>query len=289
MYFWPLTCIFLLVSAICCAIGFKKFVYFLSVGYGFSVIGLGIAYQVVSFMHDTWDIFGILFTILFIIYGVRLSGFLLAREIKNASYRKVLKEATKEGEKKMPLAIKFVIWISVTVLYFAETCPIFYRAENSIYQNVALLRFDNFATVNWMGLIAPIVGVVISIIGLLFETIADAQKTKQKKIEPNMVATKNLYKMCRCPNYFGEIVFWTGVFISGVQTFSGAGQWIMASVGYVCIVYVMFNSAQRLERRQEKRYGAMPEYRQYADHTPILIPLLPIYHIDRKVKKELKK
>lgn len=63
MYFWPLTCIFLLVSAICCAIGFKKFVYFLSVGYGFSVIGLGIAYQVVSFMRDTWDIFGILFTI----------------------------------------------------------------------------------------------------------------------------------------------------------------------------------------------------------------------------------
>lgn len=182
MYFWPLTCIFLLVSAICCAIGFKKFVYFLSVGYGFSVIGLGIAYQVVSFMHDTWDIFGILFTILFIIYGVRLSGFLLAREIKNASYRKVLKEETKEGEKKMPLAIKFVIWISVTVLYFAETCPIFYRAENSIYQNVALLRFDNFATVNWMGLIAPIVGVVISIIGLLLETIADAQKTKQKKL-----------------------------------------------------------------------------------------------------------
>lgn len=53
MYFWPLTCIFLLVSAICCAIGLKKFVYFLSVGYGFSVIGLGIAYQVVSFMHDT--------------------------------------------------------------------------------------------------------------------------------------------------------------------------------------------------------------------------------------------
>ena len=104
-----------------------------------------------------------------------------------------------------------------------------------------------------------------------------------------MVVTKNLYKMCRCPNYFGEIVFWTGVFISGVQTFNGAGQWIMASVGYICIVYIMFNSAQRLERRQEKRYGAIPEYRQYADHTPILIPLLPIYHIDKKVKKELKK
>ena len=100
MYFWPLTCIFLLVSAICCAIGFKKFVYFLSVGYGFSVIGLGIAYQVVSFMHDTWDIFGILFTILFIIYGVRLSGFLLAREIKMPHIVKCLKKRLKKAKRK---------------------------------------------------------------------------------------------------------------------------------------------------------------------------------------------
>lgn len=43
---WALFFIFFAVSAACCAIGFKKYVWFLSVGYGFSVIGLGVAYLI---------------------------------------------------------------------------------------------------------------------------------------------------------------------------------------------------------------------------------------------------
>ncbi|MCC8196595.1 MAG: hypothetical protein LIO49_07350 [Ruminococcus sp.] len=40
MSIWGYFGIFFVVSLLCCAIGFKKYVYFLSVGYGFSVIGL---------------------------------------------------------------------------------------------------------------------------------------------------------------------------------------------------------------------------------------------------------
>ena len=97
-----------------------------------------------------------------------------------------------------------------------------------------------------------------------------------------MVATKGLYKICRCPNYFGEILFWTGVFISGLSTYTGAGQWITAVLAYICIVYIMFNGAQRLEKRQMARYGDNAEYTAYADKTPIIIPLLPVYHLNKK-------
>ena len=123
---------------------------------------------------------------------------------------------------------------------------------------------------------------MVSVIGILLESAADRQKSAQKQARPDMVATEGLFKMCRCPNYFGEILFWAGVFISGLSTYATIGQWITAIVAYICIVFIMFNGAQRLEKRQIVRYGSDAEYNAYADKTPIIIPLLPIYHLNKK-------
>ena len=122
----------------------------------------------------------------------------------------------------------------------------------------------------------------ISVIGLVLETIADKQKSAQKKENPKMVATKGLYKIVRCPNYFGEILFWTGVFVSGVTAYRGVGQWIVAILALIAIVYIMFNGAQRLEKRQNERYGSDPAYQAYVNKTPIILPLIPIYHLNKQ-------
>ena len=55
----------------------------------------------------------------------------------------------------------------------------------------------------------------------------------------------------------------------------------MAIIAYICIVYIMFNGAQRLEKRQIARYGNNSEYKTYANKTPIIIPFLPIYHLNK--------
>jgi steroid 5-alpha reductase family enzyme len=165
----------------------------------------------------------------------------------------------------MPVFVLATIWVSVAVLYTAQVSPM-------------LFRFNNASE----DVIVPVIGFAISIFGLILESIADKQKSAQKKERPDMVATKGLYKMCRCPNYLGEILFWTGVFVSGVTTYTGIGQWITAVLAYICIVYIMFNGAQRLEKRQMARYGDNAEYNAYADKTPIIIPLLPIYHLNKK-------
>lgn len=263
---WDLILIFLIVSAVCCCIGFKKYVYFMSVGYGFSVVGLGIAYFI-SFLvrgYD-WNILILLQCLLFVAYGARLSGFLIYREYKNSAYRKVLKEVIKEAGKPMPFFVKLAIWVCVTIMYVMQTCPVFYRVYNG----------------KGAELVLPLIGVIISVIGLIMESASDRQKSAQKAENPNMVATKGLFKIVRCPNYFGEILFWTGVFVGGLNALSGVGQWIVAVLGYALIVMVMFNGAQRLDRRQEARYGKMDEYRAYADHTPIILPLIPLYHIGK--------
>ena len=263
---WSLLGILAIVCAVLSAVGFYKFVYFLSIGYGFAVAGGGIAIFVMALINPTATPLWLLAiqAALFVAYGVRLSGFLLIRELKTISYKKTFQEVSGEG-KKMPFFVLFTMWVSVTVLYVAQVSPM-------------LFRYDNAAS----DLVLPLVGIVISILGLVLETVADNQKSAQKKVRPDMVATEGLYKLCRCPNYLGEIIFWTGVFIAGVSAYATLGQWITAVLAYVCIVYIMFNGAQRLEKRQMARYGENEEYNTYANKTPIIIPFLPIYHLNKK-------
>lgn len=267
---WTLLGILLAVCAVMCAVGFYKFVYFLSIGYGFAIAGGGIAIFVMYLMNPTatpiWLV--LVQMVLFIAYGARLSGFLLVREFKNISFKKtdVAKDTlAKNNEKKMPIFVLATIWVFVSVLYVAQVSPMLFRYTNGAED-----------------MIVPIVGFAISIFGLVLETIADNQKSAQKKERPNMVATKGLYKIVRCPNYLGEITFWTGIFVSGVTAYKTVGQWITAVLAYIAIVYIMFNGAQRLEKRQMERYGDDEEYNTYANKTPIIIPVLPIYHLNKK-------
>ena len=85
--------------------------------------------------------------------------------------------------------------------------------------------------------------------------------------------------MVRCPNYLGEVLFWTGVLVSGCTSLTGVWQWVAAILGYVCIVYIMFGGARRLELRQNRNYGNDPQYQAYVKKTPILLPLIPLYSV----------
>ena len=267
---WTLLGILLAVCAVMCAVGFYKFVYFLSIGYGFAVAGGGIAIFVMYLINPSatpiWLV--LVQMALFIAYGARLSGFLLVREFKNISFKKtdVAKDTlAKNNEKKMPTFVLVTIWVCVAVLYVAQVSPMLFRYTNGS---------DD--------VILPVIGFAVSVFGLILESIADNQKSAQKKVRPEMVATQGLYKIVRCPNYLGEIIFWTGIFVSGITTYATVGQWITAILAYICIVYIMFNGAQRLEKRQMERYGDNEEYNTYADKTPIIIPLLTIYHLNKK-------
>ena len=158
---WSLLGILCAVCALLCAVGFYKFVYFLSIGYGFAVAGGGIAVLGMYLINPTntpvWIV--LVETALFIAYGVRLSGFLLVRELKNASFRKtdVAKDTlAKNNEKKMPVFVLAAIWITVAVLYTMQVSPMLFRVVN-----------------NSSDVVVPVIGFVISIGGLVLETIAD--------------------------------------------------------------------------------------------------------------------
>lgn len=257
--FPPLLLVLVLVCGVLSAIGFYKFVYFLSIGYGLAISGIGIT--LILMFSKSLSLGCLVQCLLFFLYGIRLSGFLIVREIKSLSYRKTLEETTKT-EKPMPIFVKFAIWISVITLYVAQTSPVFYRLLNNLQQGVM-----------------PWIGALIMAVALIIETISDMQKSAAKKKEPRRFCDIGLYKFVRCPNYFGEILFWTGVIISGFGALQGAWQWIVAILGYILIIYVMFSGAKRLEIRQSKSYGQCEEYQAYISKTPILLPFIPLYSL----------
>ena len=264
MWNWTHLGIFFALSLVVCLCGFKKYVYFMSIGYGFSVAVIGAAMAVMGLLgiYGSLSLAHYVQFALFVIYGFRLSGFLLIREIKNAAYRKTLAEATGS---EVPVFVKFFMWLTMGVLYVAQTSGVAFRLFNEA----------GSSAIQW-------VGIAISAFGIILEAIADKQKTQQKAKRPDMVAMEQLYRIVRCPNYFGEILFWTGVTVSCLDCLVGVGQWITVIIAYILIVFIMFNGAQRLEKRQMARYGSNPEYKAYADKTPIIIPLLPVYHLNKQ-------
>lgn len=248
-------------AAICCAVGFYQYVYFISIGYGFAIAGCGVAMLIIFHGGFTWGT--LIACILFIIYGCRLGGFLLFREFKLISYNKHMEGEIKSGDS-MGIGIKLMLWISCAILYVLMVAPVFYRLHNGDGTDILM-----------------IIGLVFMVCGIVLESAADVSKNIQKKRNGGTFCSEGLFRLVRCPNYLGEVVLWTGVFLSGLTSYSSAGQWIVAILGYLGIIYVMFSGARRLEMRQNRNYGSDSAYQKYVHSVPIMIPFIPLYSVER--------
>ena len=254
--FWILFGICMLVSAI----GFKNYVWFISLGYGFSIAAQGVAMLI---MYGQGLTLGTIITcVLFILYGLRLGGYLAIREFGGSAYKKNMKGEIKDG-KTVPFGVKIAIWTTCAVLYVTQVSGVFYRLLNAAQDNAFVF-----------------IGAAVMLMGVSLETAADIQKNNAKKINPRRFVDTGLYRIVRCPNYLGEMIFWTGVLISGIGAVSG-WQWLVVVIGYIGIIFVMFSGARRLEIRQNKNYGADPEYQKYVKTVPILLPFIPLYSVEK--------
>ena len=244
------------------AIGWVYFIYFFSIGYGFAISALSVASVIIFRDVITWP--ALLFCAVMFVYGIRLGVFLLLREKRSASYKKILYQP--ENTTKKPFFVMMMIWISCALLYVGQMSPVAFYLGN--------LRDGVMVHEGWMW-----AGAVVAAIGVAIEIIADAQKSAAKKVNANRFVDTGIYRMVRCPNYFGEVLMWTGSFIICFGACCTLWQWIIAVLGYIGIVYVMFSGARRLELRQTETYGKDPEFQAYIKKTPLLIPFLPIYSV----------
>ncbi|MGO4488970.1 DUF1295 domain-containing protein [Microbacterium sp. 2RAF4] len=128
------------------------------------------------------------------------------------------------------------------------------------------------APIGWL----TVVGIVVWVLGMVIEIVADAQKSAfhaDPRNRDEFIRT-GLWSRSRHPNYFGEIVIWVGVFVTAAPVLVG-WQWVaLLSPLFVILLLTRVSGIPLLEARAEKKWGDRADYVAYREQTPVLIPKL---------------
>ena len=119
-------------------------------------------------------------------------------------------------------------------------------------------------------------GVILWIIGFLVEVIADNQKSRFKADPANegKFINTGIWSRAQHPNYFGEIVLWTGVAVMAWPSLSESALIFLVSPLFVALLLTRISGIPLLRKTAGARWGDDPEYQAYLKETPVLIPRL---------------
>lgn len=204
----------------------------------------------------------ILNNVLFSLHGINLTTFLLYRtylpKFKECFNQYVISEnSLYESIANSNFLQKLVLWI---------VCSAFYSYSNIIPYLFTLK--GNFS--HW----TSIAGVSLFLFGAVFQAVADYQKTDHKnKNGPLSLCQTGLYRLCRHPNYLGEVLMQIGVFLTGYKLFPSFSKFLIAGFPQLLMCGVMIHSTNIMTDLQSKKY-ANKEFRDYASNTKKLIPFI---------------
>lgn len=250
-----------LAFAVCLAVaapGFRRVYYFVSLCYAGAIAAQSVVFALL--FATTISGWVALQLLLLLVYGVRLGAFLAVRE-RNPAYAAELARAERRTAE-LKLWHQIAIWLGVSLLFTLLFLP-------------ALLTLSLQAQGVWP--VSTPLGVMIMALGLWVESLADWQKYRYKAEHPAHYCDTGLYRLVRCPNYLGEMVFWFGVWFSGLSAYGSGAAWALSLLGMLYILALMTAASAGLERKQDERYGDRPDYQEYVRTVPILFPWVPLY------------
>ena len=116
------------------------------------------------------------------------------------------------------------------------------------------------------------IGLGLFIYGFCIEVIADSQKSKFRSFPENRdkFITTGLWAKSRHPNYFGEIVLWTGIAVMSLSSLEGWQYLTLISPVFTYILLVYVSGVRMLEARADKKWGHDENYKKYKYNTSVL-------------------
>lgn len=224
----------------------------------FSVIdiGWGLGISLVSlvswFLGKNEGMLPTIITLLICTWGVRLSSHIGYRNAGNGEDPRYTKFRNEWGESANIKAYFLIFW-GQGILMILMAMPAW------------LLNF--YGTAETHHLIIP--GAVLSVFGLVWEIWADASLLKYKGNPDNKgkLCQVGPWKWSRFPNYFGETVFWWGVFFLSLN--SPFMLYGIISPLLITLLLQFVSGIPMTERHMRKKYA---EYAEYEKRTNRFIP-----------------
>lgn len=220
-------------------------------GFGFMIIAL------VSFFQSEQSVIQSVLTWLVLVWWIRLTSHIWFRKFKEWKEDPRYAKWREEWGSGWYFMIRsfFQVYMLQMVLMLIVAIPIL--IVNTMGLNIE--KDEN---------IFVMIGTIIALSGLIFETIADLELRAFLKIKkPGEIFTSWLYRYSRHPNYFGESMFWLGISLLSLP-FSALGL-----VGWIVITsLLLFVSGVPL---QEARYAGRPNWEEYKRKTSVFIPWFP--------------
>jgi len=195
-------------------------------------------------------------TVCVLVWGARLSGYLLFRIIKTGKDERF-------DDKNRGFSLEFAaFWVFQAVWVMAVSSPVILVNSQCQAPSPPLIAAD------W-------VGFGIFAFGLIIETVSDQQKYMFRSNPDNkgQWCQTGLWSFSRHPNYFGEIVLWWGVWITCAQVFYG-GLWasVIGPV-FITLLILFVSGVPLLEDTADKKYGTREDYRQYKNEVSCMVPM----------------
>ena len=124
--------------------------------------------------------------------------------------------------------------------------------------------------------VLAMIGMALWLSGFTIESVSDYQKRVfRKENDPSEAFIHTgLWARSRHPNYFGEIMLWTGIAVIALNTLTGIEYITLISPVFVYILLTRMSGVNLLEAIADERYGHLEEYQRYKRNTPVLVPNL---------------
>ncbi len=110
----------------------------------------------------------------------------------------------------------------------------------------------------------------VAAIALVLNSISDFQLLSHRLKGNKTFLASGMWRLCRYPNYFFELVFWFSISISLVNSNQEFFSLLLPIYLYLILRY--FSGIAPQERRRLEKYGE--EYKLYCNEVPLLFPFL---------------